>query len=79
MTNQGPNSNAVRLDGIPGGEHVCRILDVEVSKQRTAGDLEGGAAPDAAAQIFAEICERFNASFDRAAIAEIKLKFSKYY
>lgn len=74
-----PYSNEVRLEGIPGGEHICRILDVEVSKQRTAGDLESGAAPDTAAHVYAEICERFNVSFDRAAIAEIKLQFSKFY
>lgn len=74
-----PNSNGVSLEGISDEEHVCRILDVEVVKQRTAGDLEGGAVPDTAAHIYAEICERFNASFDKAAIAEIKLRFSKYY
>ena len=74
-----PYSNGVRLEGISDEEHTCHILDIEVNKQRTAGDLEGGAAPDTAAHIYAEICERFNASFDKAAIAEIKLKFNKYY
>ena len=77
-----PNSDGVELIGLSGADSqpaVCRIVDVEVSKQRSAGDLEVGAASDTAAQFFAEICERFNAKLDSAALEEIKMQFSTEY
>ncbi len=74
-----PNTDGVKLEGISSVPLVSRIMDIEVSKERTAGDLEGGAASDTSARIFAEICERFNASFDKAALAELKLKFSRFF
>ena len=41
--------------------HVCRIPEIQVFCQRSAADLEGGAAAEAAVNLFAEICQRFNA------------------
>lgn len=47
-------------------DHVCRIMDVEVKRDRTAADLEGGAAPETAARLYVELCERFNVTYDEA-------------
>ena len=75
-----PNSDGAEMTGMGGASPaVCRIMDVEVAKQRSAGDLEAGAASDTAAQFFAEICERFNAKLDSADIAETKMKFSSEF
>ena len=75
-----PNSDGAEMSGTGGANPaICRIMDIEVTKQRSAGDLEGGAAADTAAQFFAEICERFNAKLDSADIAEIKMRFSTEY
>lgn len=75
------NSNMLRLSGLPKHERdeefLCQILDIDVSKERSAADLEAGAATDTATQIFMEICERFNASFDNADEAEIQLLLSR--
>lgn len=74
-----PNSDGVELMGASDADArpaICRIMDVEVTRQRSAGDLEVGAANDTAAQFFADICERFNAKLDSADIAETKLQFS---
>ena len=74
-----PNSDGVELMGVRDADArpaICRIMDVEVTRQRSAGDLEVGAASDTAAQFFAEICERFNAKLDSADIAEIKMRLS---
>ncbi len=82
MTLRIPNSDGVELTGVAGTDaqpSICRIMDIEVSRQRSAGDLEGGAAAAAATQLFAEICERFNAKLDSAALAEEKLKFSNEF
>ena len=73
-----PNSNGVTLGGVAVSESspaVCRVMDIEVSKQRSAGDLEGGASAETAKQFFAEICELFNAPQSAAELAEIKLSF----
>ena len=47
-------------------DHVCRIMDIEVKRERTAADLEGGAAPETAARLYVELCERFNVTYDAA-------------
>ena len=73
-----PNSNGVTLGGVAVSDSspaVCRVMDIEVSKQRSAGDLEGGASAETAKQFFAEICELFNAPQSAAELAEIKLSF----
>ncbi len=77
-----PNSDGVELVGVSDADEkpaVCRIMDVEVSKQRSAGDLEAGASFDTATQFFAEISERFNAKLDSSAIAETKLRLSSEF
>ena len=67
------------LDNVLEGERtICGIMDIEVSKQRSAGDLEGGAASDAAAQLYAELCERFNAPFDEASVAQTRARYDEY-
>ena len=75
-----PNSENTSLENLVTLDtttpHVCRIMDIEVSKQRSAADLEGGATADTAAQFFAELCERFNATLDHADIAELRLKMN---
>jgi hypothetical protein len=50
----------------------CQIPDVEVQIRRSASDLEAGAATDAAARIFQELCERFNISLDNADMARLR-------
>lgn len=76
------NSNLLHLGGLknyrPEGKLVCQILDVDVSKQRSAGDLDAGADTDIASQLFLEICERFNATFDSADYAEIKVTLDNF-
>ncbi len=76
------NSNGVRLLELPHAEQntplVCQIPDIEVRRERTAGDLEAGARVQTAAALFLEICERFNATFDNAGRAEIQLAFEMF-
>lgn len=70
-----PNSeNAVLADpnGKPNPAHVCKIMDIEVHRERTAADLEGGAAPETATRLYIELCERFNVTFDNADVAKIR-------
>lgn len=66
------NAKLISLDGMLTSDHVCRIMDIEVKRQRTAADLEGGAAPETATRLFVELCERFNVTFDSADIAGIE-------
>ncbi len=59
--------NTLELNLFPNDQsqqtrYRCHIHDIRVSKTRTAGDLEGGAAAGTAAQIYREIGERFNYS-----------------
>ncbi|MBQ9366998.1 MAG: hypothetical protein IJT83_04405, partial [Victivallales bacterium] len=76
------NSFELELVGLrnarAGERYISGIMDIEVTKQRSAGDLEGGAASDAAAQLFAELCERFNASFDDANVTEIRARYDAF-
>ncbi len=77
MTIRIPNSNGVTLVGSgldPKATLACRIMDIEVTGERTAGDLEGGGAIDTAMHLFTEICERFNAYPDKADLAAIKYR-----
>lgn len=60
------------------GELKCQIPDVEVSRQRTAGDLEAGGDAEVSAKLFLEICERFNATFDNVDYDRIKDELSTY-
>ena len=53
-------------------DHVCRIMDIEVKRERTAADLESGAAPETATRLYVELCERFNVTYDNADIAKIQ-------
>ncbi len=76
------NSFELELVGLrnarAGERYISGIMDIEVTKQRSAGDLEGGAASDAAAQLFAELCERFNAPFDDANVTEIRARYDAF-
>lgn len=71
------NTENARLENLPvvarGQDTICRIPDIEVHKQRSSGDLEGGASLDTAQQLFGEICERFNVTLDKADIAQLCL------
>ena len=70
-----PNSENAMLalqKGKENPDHVCRIMDIEVKQERTAADLEGGAAPETATRLYVELCERFNVSYDNADIAKIQ-------
>ena len=53
-------------------DHVCRIMDVEVKRDRTAADLESGAASETATRLYVELCDRFNVTYDNADIAKIQ-------
>ena len=53
-------------------DHVCRIMDIEVKRERTAADLESGAASETATRLYVELCERFNVTYDNADIAKIQ-------
>ena len=61
-------NNTLELHLLPNGQnnqlqYRCHIHDIRIiGKTRTAGDLEGGAAASTAAQVYQEICERFNYS-----------------
>ena len=76
-----PNSENALLMNIPfidnDKQHLCRIMDVEVTRQRSPADLEGGAASETAATFFSELCERFNATFDAASLVELRLAFDR--
>ena len=64
-----PNSENAMLAALNNKinpDHVCRIMDIEVKRERTAADLEGGAAPETAARLYVELCERFNVTYDAA-------------
>lgn len=61
-----------------GSERRCLIPDVEVQIRRSASDLEAGAATDAAARIFQELCERFNVSLDNADMARLRNDLENY-
>ncbi len=56
----------------------CQIPDVEVQIRRSASDLEAGAATDAAARIFQEVCERFNVSLDNADMARLRTDLENF-
>jgi len=56
------------------GELVCQIPDIDVRRERTAGDLEAGAFLNTATDLYTDLCERFNAVFDQADIREISLQ-----
>ncbi|MBP5639903.1 MAG: ATP-binding protein [Victivallales bacterium] len=75
-----PNSENAQLENIPSLDsnvpHICRIMDIEVKRQRSAADLEGGAATETATHFFAELCERFNATLDKADITELRIKLN---
>lgn len=70
------NTENARLTFIPNDtskkEHICRISDIQISCQRSPADLEGGAASETAANLFADICQRFNAPLDYNAIFELR-------
>ena len=60
-------------NGSANGEHRCYIPDVEVQKERSAGDLEAGAAVDVTAKIFQELSERFNVKMDGVKMDGVKM------
>ncbi|MGI5922872.1 MAG: helix-turn-helix domain-containing protein [Lentisphaeria bacterium] len=76
------NTNEALLTGIAhgsaNGEHRCYIPEVEVRRERSAGDLEAGAAVDVTAKIFQELCERFNVTMDKADTARLKRQLSQF-
>jgi hypothetical protein len=76
------NTNEALLSGIandaPKGEYRCYIPDVEVQKERSAGDLEAGAAVDVTAKVFQELCERFNVSMDKADMTRLKKQLDRF-
>jgi len=51
--------------------YICQIPEIIVRKNRSAGDLEGGAAAGTAIQLFQEICERFNATLNESECREL--------
>ena len=66
------------VNGSINGEHRCYIPDVEVQKERSAGDLEAGAAVDVTAKVFQELCERFNVTMDKADITRLKKHLDQF-
>ncbi|MBQ6472845.1 MAG: ATP-binding protein [Victivallales bacterium] len=72
------NVQQCRLDNLlhhqSTGELVCQIPDIDVRRERTAGDLEAGAFLNTATDLYTDLCERFNAVFDQADIREIRLQ-----
>lgn len=75
------NSEDANLVNIPYADkrqsHVSHISEIEVTSQRSAADLEGGAASETAAKLFAEICQRFNAPMTPQAIMELRRHFDR--
>lgn len=70
------NSENAALIQIPyaesGEAHICQIPDIQVACQRSAADLEGGAAAETTARLFSEICQRFNAPMSPLALLELR-------
>lgn len=70
------NTENATLDAIPHADnqknHVSHIPEIYVSSQRSAADLEGGAASETAAKLFGEICQRFNAPMTPMALFELR-------
>lgn len=75
------NSENAVLAQIPFADnterHICHIPDIQVSCQRSAADLEGGAAPDTASLLFSEICQRFNAPLSSLSVLELRQSFER--
>ncbi|MBR0459557.1 MAG: ATP-binding protein [Victivallales bacterium] len=75
------NSQNLLLHGLAHAETEdelrCLIPDIEVHRERTAGDLEAGGIIQTASALFFDICDRFNAVFDEAGRAEVRLSFAK--
>lgn len=72
------NADLVHIPFDAGTEqHICHIPEIQVTCQRSAADLEGGAASETAAKLFAEICQRFNAPLTQSDIMELHHRFDK--
>ncbi|MCQ2396898.1 MAG: ATP-binding protein [Lentisphaeria bacterium] len=75
------NSEDANLVNVPSSDtqksHLCHIYEIHVETQRSAADLEGGAAAETAAKLFAEICQRFNAPMTPPAVMELRRHFDQ--